>query len=129
MNPSLEVVGIGDFTGNGIDDILFRDPTTGALGDFLMNNGQPTWQPVGWADPSLQVVGVGDYDGTGTDDILFRDPISGALSMFAMNNNLPTWTSAGWAATNWQVTGSTPRSRCLSSDSALDRSHTDIAVR
>ena len=103
--PSLQVAGVGDFNGDGTDDILFRDPTTGALGDFLMNNGQPTWAGIGWADPGLQVAGVGDFNGGGTDDILFRDPTTGALGEFVMNNNQPTWAPIGWADPNLQVVG------------------------
>ena len=94
-----------DFSGNGSSDILFRDPTTGTLGDFSFNNGQPTWASVGWADPNLQVAGTGDFTGGGTSDILFRDPIGGGLSMFVMNNNQPTWSNIGWAAPDLQIAG------------------------
>ena len=94
-----------DFSGDGTSDVLFRDPSTGALGDFLMNNGQPTWSGIGWADPSLEVAGVADIGGNGTSDILFRDPTSGALSAFTMSDNNPTWTPIGWADPSWQVVG------------------------
>jgi hypothetical protein len=33
------VVGVGDFTGNGTDDILFRNNTTGDTGFYQISNG------------------------------------------------------------------------------------------
>jgi len=102
-DPSLSVVGVGDFNGDGTTDILFRNATTGWLGQFVMHNGQSTWASIGWADPALQVAGVGDYTGSGTSDILFRNPTSGALGEFVMHNGQATWAGIGTTATNWQV--------------------------
>ena len=39
-------MGVGDFTGGGIDDILFRNSATGDTGYYRMSNGQN----VGWVD-------------------------------------------------------------------------------
>jgi serralysin len=85
------------------DDILFRDPSTGTLGAFMMNNGHPTWESIGQAATNWQVVGVQDLLGNGTDDILVRDPNTGNLGAFIMNDGHPTWEGFGWAATNWQM--------------------------
>jgi hypothetical protein len=98
------VVGVGDFNGDGTSDILFEDPTSGQLGDFLMKNGVATWASIGSVPPNLQVVGIGDYNGDGTSDILFRDPTSGVLTTFLMHNNVPTWAAIGSTGTTWQVT-------------------------
>ena len=87
-----------DLTGNGTSDILFRDAGTGALGDFVMNNSQPTWNAIGWAGTNWEVAGVGDFEGKGTDDILFRDPTSGGMGDFIMTNGQPAWSAIGWAA-------------------------------
>jgi hypothetical protein len=110
-DPSWNVVPNGtvpvhaDFTGDGTSDILLRDPTGGGLGDFLMNNGQPTWASIGWVTPSWNVVGVGDFTGDGTSDILFRDPTGGALGDFTMNNNQPSWAPIAWVPPSQQVVG------------------------
>ena len=71
----LEIVGIGDFNGDGRDDILWR-------------NGKAT-SPTGWARPtaaspaigqrftrsrsSWTIAGTGDFNGDGRDDILWRN--------------------------------------------------------
>ena len=84
-----------DFTGNGTSDILFRDPITGALGDFLMNNGQPTWAAIGWADPSSAGRGRRRLQRRRHRRHPVARPATGALSQFAMSDNQPTWAPIG----------------------------------
>jgi hypothetical protein len=36
-----EIAGTGDFNGNGTTDILWHNPTSGDVGQYVMNNGQP----------------------------------------------------------------------------------------
>jgi hypothetical protein len=43
---SWDIVGTGDFNGDGTDDILWRN-TSGALGMYDMDNGNPTWVGLG----------------------------------------------------------------------------------
>src|SRR5438477_592795 len=82
-----QVQGIGDFDGDGRDDILWRNPSTGEDYIYLMN---------GWAiasgglirtvaDQAWQVKGIGDFDGDGRADILWRNSSTGQNYIYAMN--------------------------------------------
>ena len=76
-------VGVGDFNGDGLDDVLWRNVATGALtdwlsvtgGGFAVNDANAFHDvPTNWF-----VVGVGDFNGDGRDDILWRNSV-GTLS-------------------------------------------------
>ena len=72
FNPSQwQVVGVGDFDGNGVPDLVFQNTQTHQVNvDYYGGPGGATW--IGWACLSCtfntsqwQVVGVGDFDGNG----------------------------------------------------------------
>jgi hypothetical protein len=76
------ILGVGDFNGDGRDDLLWRSDSGGvsnwlatAQGGFTVNDSNAFRQvPTDW-----HVVGIGDYNGDGRDDILWRNS-NGTLS-------------------------------------------------
>ena len=72
-----EIAGIGDFAGDGIDDIVVMNNKTGYM--FAWENGDSSksrW--VGAVDAGdWEVAAVGDYNGDGKDDLLLRELITG----------------------------------------------------
>ena len=74
--PPIIKSGIGDFKGDGIDDILVSNIFTNEL--WVWENGsdsQSRW--AGTLTDGFEVEAVGDYNGDGRDDILLREYLSG----------------------------------------------------
>jgi uncharacterized repeat protein (TIGR01451 family) len=65
-NVRARIVGMGDYDGNGVSDLLWQDPATNAA--FLwLNDSSSNAADLFQGD---LVVGSGDYDGDGTSDVL-----------------------------------------------------------
>ena len=75
-----QVQGIGDFNGDGRDDLLVR---SGVTVDWLFGSPTGGWSWAGdggmAASTDWHVAGTGDFNGDGRDDILWRNA-NGALS-------------------------------------------------
>ena len=89
-DASWNIVGIGDFNGDGKSDILWRD-TSGTLIDWTMNGSQiASIQEVtlqgspATPDASWQIAQIGDFNANGKSDILWRNS-DGALAEWTMN--------------------------------------------
>jgi len=75
------VVGVGDFTGNGTDDVLWQNPTTGEVDEWQIAGGQWSASVDLGAHPGAgwTIAGVGDFFGNGIDDILWTNSAGGTV--------------------------------------------------
>ena len=103
------VVGTGDFNGDGHNDILWRDSTSGQITDWLGTaNGGFTQNSSNFSTgvaTNWVVIGTGDFTGDGTTDILWRDSVTGQVTDwlgtstggFTQNSsNFSTQVAADW---------------------------------
>jgi hypothetical protein len=106
-----QVVGVGDFDGDGKSDILWRNAVTGENYIYFMD-GLTIRPSEGYlrtvADLSWQVAGIGDFDGDGKSDILWRNTSSGQNYFYPMDGRT-IQPSEGFLRTvadlNWKIAG------------------------
>jgi hypothetical protein len=105
VDSSWQIVGTGDFNGDGCSDILWRSGN-GIVTDWLAkgtgfygNSGKFLAQ----VDPSWQIVAMGDFNGDGRSDILWRsgsglitDWLATADGNFYGNANALTSVTSNW---------------------------------
>ncbi len=99
---SNSVVGVDDFDGDAVDEVVYRDTVTGAVKiDYSTLSGAPTL-PFNW-----RLSATGDFDADGKADILWRNTTSQKLVIWTMNGSakagslVPTPDQAVDA--NWEV--------------------------
>ncbi len=107
------VVGVGDFSGDGRPDVLWRHQLSGKNVVWVMNGavresgGFTT--PDAFTDLNWKMAGVGDYDQDGWPDILWRHAVSGRNVVWHLRGSVRV--SGGYttpdqlADPNWQIVG------------------------
>jgi hypothetical protein len=112
---SWEIVGQGDFDGDGDPDILWRNSAaSGELVVWFMDGvnrtGAAALTPGSFPIPSWRIVGVGDFDGDGDPDIAWRDQGStGKIAIWYMDGttmvNAQLTNPNEFTILSWQIVG------------------------
>jgi hypothetical protein len=87
-NLNWDIVGTGDFNGDGNTDILWRNYTTGENAVWLMNGTTELNSVYLRTIPTnlnWDIVGTGDFNGDGNTDILWRNYSTGENAVWLMN--------------------------------------------
>ena len=106
-NPVWHFQGLGDFNGDGYDDVFIRNASTGRTvmwemqGETILNRDQ--FILVGNLNWSIEA--FGDTDGDGIDEIIWRHMTQGDLSMWNVNGHslLNSARFARMSDLNWQL--------------------------
>jgi len=102
-----QIVGVGDFNGDGNTDILFRDTNTGTVAIWFLNSAGQFQSGAGVAavptSTTWTIAETGDFNGDGMSDILWTDG-TGNVALWFMNASTITSTiGLGNVGTSWQV--------------------------
>ena len=86
VDPTWKVAGFGDFNCDGNADVVWRNPSTGDNGLFLMNGASPTIVLLpSVKDPAWKIEAVADFEGNGHAGIMWRNAASGASKVWLMD--------------------------------------------
>jgi hypothetical protein len=103
-----KVAAVGDFDGNGFDDLALQNSSTRSVAVWLMDSvGTTVTKGVVIATPveGWKVVGAGDYDGNGRSDLLLHNVLTNSVAQWQMNG---TDIVKGWTVTTapgWKPLG------------------------
>ena len=96
--------GVGDFDGNGISDVLWRNADTGETGAWILDapGNEPSvvawiWLPTEPTDSGWEIQGVGDFTGEGSADVLWRNTTTGEVGAWILDG--PQVVGWVWMAT------------------------------
>lgn len=87
VDPIWQIAGVGDFNGDAMSDILWRNSSTGdgavwfMNGTTLIGNSNSFTVPTSWS-----IVGVFDANADGVADILWRAPSNGDIAVWLMDS-------------------------------------------
>ena len=103
--PSALMFRAGDFNGDGIDDMAWRNTSIGYVATWLMNNSaQRTLVHPGDATSDWEALSPGDYNGDGIDDVAWRNTSTGYVSVWLMDSNGNRHAvHSGDATSDWQA--------------------------
>jgi hypothetical protein len=81
-----EIAGAGDLNGDGSADLMWRNPSTGELIVWYVND-QGIRSTAAFNMPAdWLLVGCGDFDGDGKDDVLWRNA-DGSIAIWMMDGS------------------------------------------
>jgi hypothetical protein len=98
---------LGDLSGDGKDDIVFRRVSDGLVSAYFMNGLQiAAAQVIGIVDPNFALAAVADFNGDGMADLLFRRAGDGMMVMYLMNGaQVVSAQVVGALGTDWEFAG------------------------
>ena len=105
LDPGWNVVGTGDFSGDGLDDFLRVNTEGYVVGEMSNGNGTFTPQVLNLKNAGWEILGTGDFNGNGTDDVLIANPTaaSDTVGLLGYWESGVSWTLINGYSPEWQM--------------------------
>ena len=102
FNSETQVLGLGDFNGNGQSDLLLR-ANNGAVGCFFTNGqGWNYFQSLG---DEWKLTAIGDLNGDGRDDVVLKHDAGFAGSWLIQEDGTPMWADLDTLPAGFEIVG------------------------
>ena len=83
-----KVVGVADFNGDGVPDLIWQNDTTRAVTVWYMGGAQGAtfqgWNYLSGGAPGWTVVGAADFNGDGVPDLIWQNDTTRAVTVWYM---------------------------------------------
>ena len=116
-----QLIGTGDFNGDGVDDILWKDTIKNQFYIWFMENGtvrkdnvdtylgDSAGRALAPKDRNWNIVGIEDIDKDGSTDLLLRNQVTGEVNAWFMKGNVlvndVSFTNDYKVRSEWEVLG------------------------
>ena len=104
LEDGWSIVGVGDFSGDGLDDFLRVNDEGYVVGEMSNGNGTFSPQVLNFLNEGWDILGAGDFNGNGTDDVLIANPTgaSETVGLLGYWESGVTWTLINGYSPEWE---------------------------
>ena len=104
LEAGWKIAGVGDFSGDGLDDFLRVNEEGYVVGEMSNGNGTFSPQVLNFKGEGWDILGTGDFNGNGTDDVLVANPTgaSEVVGLLGYWESGSTWTLINGYSPEWE---------------------------
>jgi hypothetical protein len=105
------IAGTGDFNSDGVPDVAWQDPVSGAVQIWYLGGaqGNVVQNAVNLVNAnSWKLASIADFNGDGHPDVVWQDPVSGASQVWFLGGTqgvTVTGSAAMGGANSWCIMG------------------------
>ena len=105
LDDGWDVAGVGDFDGDGADDILRVHSSGLVIGEMSDGYGEFTPQVLNFRSEGWSILGTGDFNHNGKDDVLIANPTgaSPTVGLLGYWESGVTWTLINGYSAEWEM--------------------------
>lgn len=104
FNDQTEIVGLGDFNGNGQSDLLLRNKN-GAVGCYFTGGEKTGWNYFQSLGDEWKLAAVGDLNGDGRDDVVLKHDAGFAGSWLTQADGTMEWANLDTLPDGFEIVG------------------------